>query len=326
MTASWVGAAAVVLALLLFVGYLAVGYFAYHEYSVVKPACAAGEFGAQTPADFTAVDTSHQLVVDAVPYRFTDFEEVAFRSRDRGLTIRAWYAPGPRGTARPAVVLVHGQDDCRRHPSVMLPAGMLHRAGFTVLPIDLRNHGDSDSDNGRWAGGVKEYRDVLGAWDWLLAQGHPLERIGLFGVSLGAGTVAIAMGEEPRVRAAWLDSSYASVTTASAEYAVEKRYPSWVAAAAVAIGRLIAEPELGSKSPDEEVRKLAGRPFAIVHGLQDQTVLPHHAVDLAKAAFEGGTNAVPWIVPGAPHMGAMLVAPEEYEARLLAFFRGALGA
>ena len=44
---------------------------------------------------------------------------------------------------------------------------MLHRAGFGVLLIDLRNHGASDIDNGRWAGGSKEFLDALGAWDWL---------------------------------------------------------------------------------------------------------------------------------------------------------------
>ncbi|HLO35912.1 MAG TPA: alpha/beta fold hydrolase, partial [Candidatus Deferrimicrobium sp.] len=108
------------------------------------------------------------------------------------------------------VILVHGYNACRRDWTVLLPAGMLHQAGFGVVVPDLRNHGDSDIDDGRWAGGAKEYRDVLGAFDWLRAHGVPGERIGIFGASLGAATATIATGEEPGVAALWADSSYAT--------------------------------------------------------------------------------------------------------------------
>ena len=63
---------------------------------------------------------------------------------------------------------------------MLLAAGMLHKAGMAVLLIDLRNHGDSTVVNGRYAAGTREYRDVLGGWDWLVAQGHPAARTGVF--------------------------------------------------------------------------------------------------------------------------------------------------
>lgn len=315
-----------IVALIAVGGYLGLGTYAYLELSGVHLACGTREFAAQTPADFEAYDGDHSLVVDATAYRFTDYETVAFPSRDPGLTIRGWYAPPASGAAGPVVIAVHGRDSCRRDPNVMLPAGMLHRAGFGALLIDLRNHGDSDADNGRWAGGAKEYRDVLGAWDWLVARGVDPGRIGLFGASLGAGTVTIAMGEEPRVAATWADSSYADEGIAAAEYAASKGYPSWVASAAMPIGRLTSEPELGTRSPGEEVLKLAGRPFAIVQGLADETVLPHHAVDLAAAAYAGGTPVSPWIIPGAQHTEGMLMEPDAYDSRLVAFFKKAIGA
>ena len=219
---------AVVLALVVLVAasgvYVVGGYLAYEELSVVQPHCGGQPFASQTPADFTINDTSIPNPPDVASYRFTDFNEVAFPTRGGGLTIRGWYAP-PRQTGGPVVLLVHGYNACRRDWSVLLPAGMLHRAGFGVLLPDLRNHGDSDIDDGRWAGGAKEYLDVLGAWDWLRAQGVPAARIGLFGVSLGAATATIATGEEPGITATWADSSYASFSVAAAEYADSRGYP-----------------------------------------------------------------------------------------------------
>lgn len=301
------------------------GYLAYDQLSAVRPACASREFRAQTPADFEAYDGDRSLVVDTAAYRFTDYAEVSFPSRDPSLTLRGWFAPAAAGVSGPTVIAVHGRDSCRRDPVVMLPAAMLHRAGFGVLLIDLRNHGDSDVDNGRWAGGAKEYRDVLGAWDWLVAQGADPARIGLYGPSLGGATVTIAMGEEPRVAATFADSSYHAFDVASREYTESEGYPAWVVPAGIFVGRLLGESELGSRDPASEIVRLAGRPYDIVHGLSDTTVLPHNAVELAAAAYAAGTPVEPWMIPGAEHTQGMLLRPDDYEARLVAFFRRALG-
>ncbi len=333
----WLAFAALVVAVVAVGAYAGIGYYAYQELSVIQPRCGAHlGFAQQTPADFQAFSGDRIYAVDTTPYRFSDYQDVAFPSRGSTLTIRGWFAPGPKGTAGPAVVLVHGRESCRRDPNVMLPAGMLHQAGFAVLLIDLRNHGDSDADNGRWAGGDKEFRDVLGAWDWLVGQGYARAHVGLFGASLGAGTVTIATGQEPRVAATWADSSYASFDTAVKEYAEDHGYPSWVSSSGVPIGRIVGDPELGTLSPDTEAAKLKGRPFFIVQGMADTTVRPHHSVDLAVAACgtqasstgavcPGGTKVEPWLIPGARHTEGMLLAPDRYRDRLVEFFTGALG-
>jgi uncharacterized protein len=302
--------------------YVGAGYLAYDALSAVEPHCGSASYAAQTPADFSI--TGAQVAPDVSAYRFVDYTDVAFPTRGSGLTIRAWYAP-PREAGGPIVIVVHGYNACRRAWNVLLPAGMLHRAGFGVLMPDLRNHGDSDSDGGRWAGGAKEYLDVLGAWDWLIGRGVPASRIGLFGASLGAATVTIATGEEPRVAATWADSSYADFSTAAAEYAESKGYPSWVAGPAVPIGHLLGDPALGTKDPVDELAHLAGRPYFVVHGLEDTTIRPHNALDLAKAAAHAGTPVEPWLVPGAQHTQEMLLVTDRYDARLVAFFSTALG-
>ena len=147
----------------------------------------------------------------------------------------------------------------------------------------------------------------------------------MFGASLGAATVTIATGEEPRVAATWADSSYADFATAASEYARDKGYPGWVAGTAVPIGHLLGDTALGTRDPVDEIGHLAGRPFFIVHGLADKTIPPHHAIDLAEAAARAGTPVEPWLVPGAEHTQEMLVEPDRYEARLIAFFTASLG-
>lgn len=323
----WVAVAALV-AVVVLVGlavWFVAGYLAYGDLSSVHARCAGREFAAQTPADFQAYDGDHSLVVDAAPYRFTDFTDVSFPSRGSDLTIRGWWAPGPGGFTGPTVIVVHGRDSCRRDPVVLLPAAMLHRAGFGVLVMDLRNHGDSDSDNDRWAGGAKEFRDVLGAWDWLIAQGADPARVGLYGPSLGAATVTIATGEERRIAATFADSSYYSFDVAAREYTESKGYPGWVVPAGIFVGRLLGESELGARDPASEILHLAGRPFDIVHGLSDTTILPHNAVELAAAAYAAGTPVEPWIIPGAEHTQGMLLRTADYERRLDSFFSRALG-
>lgn len=314
---------AIALGALSFAGYSGAGLYGWSQLEVPR-LCGGREFSDQTPADFVAANEDGSLTVDAASYRFTDFRSVELPARDESLMIRGWYAPGPAGTASPTVVLANGIYSCRRDSVTLLPAAMLHAAGFGVLIIDLRNHGDSDADNGHSALGAKEYRDLLGAWDWLVGLGHDPDRIGLFGTSLSGASALIAMGEEPRIAAAWEDSSFTDAAILLGELANQTGFPSWLGSAAIPVSRLLGEPELGGLSPVVALARLDHRPLAIVHGLADRRVLPHHALDLALAAAESGTEVEPWLVPGARHQEAVLLRPLDYEARLITFFSSAL--
>ena len=118
---------------------------------------------------------------DTSPYFMPEPEVVTIPSRDAGIEVSGWYIPAAEPDT-PTVIVVHGVTACKRDHAVLLPAGMLHRNGFSVLLIDLRDHGDSTFEDGRYAGGTEEHRDVLGAWDWLQsAKGVPAERIGWSG-------------------------------------------------------------------------------------------------------------------------------------------------
>jgi fermentation-respiration switch protein FrsA (DUF1100 family) len=257
--------AAVAVILLMVVEYLGAGVFIYNTLTHTEPKCDGNpQENQNSPAAFTVSET------DTTPYLMPDFQTVSFPSRDSTpLTIAGWYVPATAADDpnTPTVILVHGLNSCRHSTGILLPAGMLHKNGFNVLMIDLRNHGDSQIKDGRYAGGTEEYKDVLGAWDWLTTQKNiPPERIGLIGESLGAATAMIAMGEEPRITATWEDSSFADIGVAIQAELTRNKIPTFFAPAGPLMARLIGGVDLTSLSPLSAIAKLNGRPVFVTHG------------------------------------------------------------
>jgi dipeptidyl aminopeptidase/acylaminoacyl peptidase len=264
-------------------------------------------------------------------------EEVRFASRDPGMAGRelaGWWIPADPAdpAAAPAVVLVHGIQSCRREANVLLPAAMLHRAGFSVLLMDMRDHGDSEGDDGRFAGGSEEHLDVLGGWDWVVAQGVPEDRVGLLGVSFGAANAIIAGGQEPRVAAVWSDSAPARLQESIGLFLASQLHDDTGLSAvlvpgAVVWARLIAGDDLVRFDTIEQVDAYGGRSLAFLHGASDPVLPARYATELReRAVAAGATTPEAWIVPGAGHTEAVYVAPDEYARRLEAFFTAALGA
>ena len=275
----------------------------------------------QTPATFTATlgNVPDLVTVDAAPYRFSA-EEVTIPSRTAGISLGAWWA-APKKPETRVVIVVHGKLSCRHGPAVLLPAGMLHKAGFGVLMIDLRNHGTSDRDNGNWARGTDEWQDVLGGFDWLRARGIPAASIGLAGYSVGAGASVCALGHEPTAAAAWLDSPYSGIVSMK----VAGPLKAVLAPVAMVMGQVLGGDPLLGETPEEVFRtRLAGRPVAVVHGDADQTIPVEQGERLAVAAGVGGTKVTPWIVAGAGHIESAFLQPAEYERRMAAFFKASL--
>ncbi|MCL4246950.1 MAG: prolyl oligopeptidase family serine peptidase [Anaerolineae bacterium] len=318
----WMIALAILIVLLLIVGYAGASYVIYNRLTAVTAGCSAAEDRDNTPAAFDTPD------VDTAPYLMPDYEEVRFPSRDDGLTIDGWYVPGPSDTGRLSgntVILVHGLGRCKRSPSILLPAGMLYRAGYNTLLIDLRDHGDSQVEDGRYAGGTEEYRDVLGAWDWLVNERSiPPERIGLFGTSLGAATVLIAFGEEPRVAAVWEDSSFADIQSAVDAELTRFGLPTVLAPGGLLIGKLVAGDDITAYSPQAGVAKANGRPIFITHGTDDTRLSVAYADVLAETARAHGDEPEVWIIDGSEHVRGMFEHTDEYESKLTAFFDAAL--
>jgi uncharacterized protein len=313
------------------IAYAGVGYLAFDQLTAAQPRC-EDRFTDYSPAAFGTKGISDEFTAggfDTAAYAMPGYSEVTVSSRDPNLpagALHAWWIPASTAGS-PAVVVVHGWNSCRHDPVALLPAGMLARNGFSVLMIDMRDHGDSYVEDGRSAWGTEEYLDVLGGWDWLRsAQGIPAGRIGIVGESLGAASSMIAMAEEPSVAAVWEDSGFADAGVLYGEKISENGFPSLLAPGAMAWGWIFTRDSTFSRPPTAAVERIAGRPLAIVHGTADTAAPVHHAIDLAAvhAKYVPGFQA--WLVPKALHLQAAFAQPAEYERRVVGFFRAALGA
>jgi dipeptidyl aminopeptidase/acylaminoacyl peptidase len=302
------------------IAYLSVGYIVYDRLTIVTPS--DEKAAANSPTDFKITYPEYSSF-DPAPYKMSAYQAVTFPSRQGNITLSGWYIEVD--PSAPVVIVTHGVGGSKRDPNVLVPAGMLAHNGFNVLMYDMRNHGESDRDNGRTSIGNKEYQDVLGAWDWLIkSKGYSLERIGLYGVSLGGGTTLMAFGEEPRVEAAFVDSPFADLPQIISSELARNNYPEFITPSAILMARVVGGVDLLAHSPKEAIYHDNGRPLYIVHGTADLRISVDQTRELAALAQQNGANVTTWITEGVGHVGSVFVHPDEYEQRLIGFFKLAL--
>lgn len=327
----WVLVGLASVAVIAVAGYGAVSFMVYDGVSKAPRACWPGD-RANTPAAYTVPSQFDQGLSTAnlmpVP------QDVTFQSRDPQIPnakLAAWWIPAEKADA-PAVVLVHGVQSCRREATVLLAAGMLHRNGYSVFLMDLRDHGDSEGDDARFAGGSEEYMDVLGGWDWVRAQGVPAGRIGLAGFSFGSISAIVAGGQEPQVAAVWSDSSTTKMYEGIRLFLKDQMkdgsgITGILVPGAILWAHIIAGDDLTKFDPIDQVAAYTGRSIAFVHGADDAVLPASMATELHSAAVAAGASTPDaWIVPGAGHTQGIYVDPAGYEQRLVSFFTTALGA
>lgn len=255
---------------------------------------------------------------DATPaQRGLAYDDVSFTTKD-GLRLAGWWMPAEE--ARGTVVFLHGYTASKSQSLSVAP--FLHQAGYHVLAFDFRAHGDSDGDH--TTVGLDEAEDVRAAVAYLAARGDvDMERVALFGWSMGAAAALHAARDLPEVKALVADSSFASLdgvvgrNLASLTGLPEFPFaPITVAIAAWMTGRQVDE-----NVPERSAGEL-GRPLLVIQGLRDSLARPDTDGEvLAKAA---GERAELWLVPGATHVDARHEAPSEYESRVLAFLAASL--
>ncbi len=312
------------IALLLAIGvYFALGYYIYSSMTAVHPNCASVYRDGRrdfTPSYFKGEYDYSEIEIDVTPYLMGSYEDVNFPSRGDNVNISGWFVPASTPSDK-VVIVTHGGDVCKRNTSVLLPAGMLANNGFNVLLIDLRNHGSSDVVGERFTAGSEEYKDVLGAIDWLQSQGYDAREIGLMGVSMGAATSLNAFGADTSIAAIWADSSFTDIPAVLNDQLAMNGLPAFMKNAVLTVSKWDGY-DLNGISPIASVRNNANRPVMIVQGNQDEWISVAAAEPLYQAA---GPNAELWIIEGTRHVEAMFLYPEEYQTRMVAFFENALG-
>ncbi len=233
-------------------------------------------------------------------------EPVRLRTSD-GVTLAASHLPGPPRS--PAVVLVHGFAAHRRKPAYAYLADVLARA-VTVLTVDLRGHGQSA---GRSTLGGNEALDVEAAVDWLRAHGQPW--VGAVGVSMGATSVANALGRGVALDAAIAVSAPAHLHPEPRTDAMRRLHTLWTspphraAFRAVTGVRVVHVDDFSPPLHPAEVIPRAGVPTLLVHGEDD------HFFDIAEWESIATSSDVPlWREPPGFGHAEDGVTPEFAEA------------
>jgi dipeptidyl aminopeptidase/acylaminoacyl peptidase len=302
--------------------YFGIGYVVYRRMATVRGDC--DEHLANSPDHFVDIGSEEWPPLDFSPYYMARYETVRFPSRQAGLNISGWCVEGDPGA--PAVIFVHGKYGCKRAQDVLLPAGMLARNGFHVLMIDLRDVGDSDPDDGRASIGNDEYLDVLGAFDWLVQQrGFAPSRVGLFANSMGGAAALYAFGEEPKVPALFLQSTFGNLRQVMREELRRNALPALLAPAAIIMGRAIDGVDLLARDPISAMGEARGRPVYIVHSRNDPRIDVNQSEQLAAAARAAGARVTVWFPEKGNHVQTPAWYPEEFERRMVGFFRDSLG-
>jgi len=220
-----------------------------------------------------------------------------------------------------AVLVLHGLGDNRLGMSGY--AQLLAAHGYAVLLPDARGHGESSGDLATY--GLLEQNDIHQWVDYLEAATHPRCVYGL-GESMGAAELLQSLNVEKRFCAVVAESSFSTFR----EIAYDRMgqpfgLGPWV-------GRIALRPmvelaflrvrwkyglDMGGISPEGAVAR-SQTPVLLIHGKIDGNIPVRHS----RAIHERDPRTVLWEVPGADHCGALAVAPEQFEKRILESFTG----
>lgn len=244
-------------------------------------------------------------------------ETVRFKSRD-GTGLYGWFVParddGRRETASgniakaPTILHVHG--NAGSILSHFWFTEYLPDAGFNVFIFDYRGYGESEG-TARSRGPL--IADTHAALDAILARDDvDPNRIGMYGQSLGGSIGLNVMAERKEIRAAVIESAFASWRDMAA-CAVGGDDPNFACRSLASL--LIPD----SHRVDKAVAKI-DRPILLLHGDKDSIIPVSHSRTLAKA---GGTNVKLVELPGGEH-NSLRESHPEIEGIVLEFFRAML--
>jgi fermentation-respiration switch protein FrsA (DUF1100 family) len=275
-------------------------------------------FGIGAYAANTLTLPKRQMRADSNPGAHSlAYQDLTLHSRDDLVDIAAWYIPY-EGASK-AVVMVHGKSSSRSFEfggAFIDRAVALHEGGLAVMMIDLRGHGESGE--GRFSFGINERRDVLGAVDWLEAQGFEPGSIGVLGVSMGGGASIGAVAEEESIGALIVDSTYADILPLiEAEWTDESGLPNLFITPTRWMNQLMYGYDLGKAKPVDEIGAIAPRAVMIIHCQTDPLIPFEHAEILSEAA----PSAETWFLPDCDHARSFKPDPVAYDARIVAFFK-----
>jgi alpha-beta hydrolase superfamily lysophospholipase len=230
-----------------------------------------------------------------------------------GEDVGSWYVRGKPES--PSVLVLHGNKGSRWNS--LRRAEFLVAAGYSVLMISLRAHGDSTGDYNDI--GYSARHDVIAAVEFL-EQDRPGKPIVILGTSLGSAAATFASAElGHRVDAYILESPYRDLKTAVWNRTVTYLPPllAQVAYAGLRSVGPVFLPHLDEISPVRAIRGIPARvPVLIIAGEADPLAMVEEArALLSQVAAHGQLQ----LFPGASHNNLFSTAPNRYRQAVLEF-------
>ena len=233
------------------------------------------------------------------------FESARLATSD-GHEIGAWYASGRKDA--PAVVLIHGNGGSRWN--CLTRAETLANAGYAVLLISLRAHGDSTGDFNDI--GYSARRDVVAAVEYLERR-RPDRPVVVLGTSLGGAAALFAAADlGHRVAGYILESPYRDLKVAVRNRTRNSLPPGldWLAYQGLLAVSPLVLPDLAKISPHEAITCVpADVPILILAGDEDVSARR----DEAQALFDRvRSHGELHLFPRAGHLQMIGLDPDRY--------------
>jgi len=286
--------------------------------------------GALAASQLTLPVRNFNLEINPSNYNL-GYEDVIIPARNDGVQIAAWYIPSD--TNEQAIILVHGMNDSRTKgfgEKFVYFANDLHNAGFSVMMIDLRGHGQSEDS--RFHFGEMEYQDVLGAVDWLETHGYQPGKIGVLGYSLGAASVIGATATEDDIGAIWIDSLYADINSVIAKNWVSvSGLPQIFYSSTKLMVRILYGYDIAASRPIDQIGEITPRPIYLAHCEKDNFIPITHMEKLISIT----EITQKWVISNCDqhtqnlsivpenlnnHAIGYSLQPEEYTQKVIKFF------
>ena len=257
------------------------------------------------------------------------FESVEFVSPVGKYTLRGWYIEAPKDKQKKmAIVFGHGGGRDRR--SWMRLAPMFHRAGYSCLLFDFREHGLSDGSVRGMTYGMYERFDVVAAAKWM-RDVKKFKRIAAVGTSVGGASVImgaaiapldidVVVAENPVMGSGKLQRRY--IHNIIAPYFCGERlhsriaYNLFQAVASVSLAYRIGNIPSKKCEAADIVHTLSPRPIFLLHGMYDETVPHSHSQKLFELAKEPKEL---WLAPEGTHCAIFDKYKDEYEEKVIGF-------
>ena len=200
---------------------------------------------------------------------------------------------------------------------LILLAKLLVQAGYGVFVIDLRAHGKSHGDTSTF--GLREGDDVAGAVDYLLTRIDVYgDKIGAFGISLGAQAVLRGALKTDKIRVLVLDGLGPSIL--SDHGGKPQTLTRWFNYPLNWVYYFVYQFMIGGKDKGviQVIGEIAPRPiFLIASGEKD--------VYFSRLFYQAAHEPKElWELPGVQHASGLMQDPQEYIRRLTGFFEKSL--